>query len=142
MHSENVRVHAIRLRPGQDLRAEIESYAQAQRIQAGWIVSCVGSLTQIHLRFANQTGGTIANGHFEIVSLVGTVSISGCHLHLCVSNNTGHTAGGHLLYENRIYTTAEIIIGESKDLQFTRKEDAANGWKELHIEKKEEDNVL
>ena len=144
MHSENVTIHAIRLCPGQDLRKEIERYVEAQNIQAGWLVTCVGSLTQTHMRFANQPAGKLFTGYFEIVSLVGTVSINGCHLHLSVSNHMGYTTGGHLLYENLVYTTVEIIIGTSSCLKFTRKADADTGWKELHIEKSEgeEQNVL
>lgn len=137
MYCENVTVHAIRLRPGQDLRKEIERYIEAQNIQAGWLATCVGSLTQTHIRFAGQSAGNFATGYFEIVSLVGTVSINGCHLHLSVSDRVGQTTGGHLLYENLVYTTAEIIIGAGSDLRFTRKADADTGWKELNIEKVE-----
>jgi predicted DNA-binding protein with PD1-like motif len=134
MPLHTIQLHAFRLMPGQDLRQEIEAYVQQQNIGAGWIQTCVGSLTQTHLRFANQQTGTTRNGHFEIVSLVGTVSSNGCHLHLCVSDAQGQTSGGHLLFDNRVYTTAEIIIGESKAFVFTRAPDAATGWKELHIE--------
>lgn len=133
-------VHALRLMPGQDLRKEIEAYVQAKNMQAGWIATCVGSLTQSHLRFADQPAGVLLHGPFEIVSLAGTVSNNGCHLHLCVSDGLGHTTGGHLLYQNLIYTTAEIIIGESNGLRFMRQKDASTGWNELGIKKRNEEN--
>ena len=76
------------------------------------------------------------NGHFEIVSLSGTVSINGDHLHMSISDSTGKTTGGHLLEGNIIYTTAEIIIGENKDLVFTREKDGTTSWPELQIRKK------
>jgi predicted DNA-binding protein with PD1-like motif len=123
----------LRLKPGQDLRGEIEAYVQKEGIEAGWIQTCVGSLTQLHLRFANQPSGTKHKGHFEIVSLAGTVSSNGCHLHMSVSNETGHTVGGHVLPENIVYTTAEIIIGESKTLLFSRVQDGTTPWKELQL---------
>jgi predicted DNA-binding protein with PD1-like motif len=64
--------------------------------------------------------------------LVGTVSISGSHLHLSISDSTGKTIGGHLLEDNLVYTTAEIVIGESKNLLFTR-EKMELPWEELQI---------
>ena len=63
----------------------------------------------------------------------GTVSISGSHLHLSISDSTGKTIGGHLLEDNLVYTTAEIVIGESKNLLFTREKDGTTPWEELQI---------
>src|SRR5690349_20024615 len=80
MQNDEVKIHAFRLKPGQDLKQEITSYVQQHKIEAGWIMTCVGSVTQYNLRFANQPDGTNGNGHFEIMSLVGTVSINGSHL--------------------------------------------------------------
>ena len=136
MPHEDLKIHAFRLKPGQDLKSAIEIYAETEKIEAGWIITCVGSLTQTHLRFANQPAGSKANGHFEIVSLVGTVSTNGCHLHLSVSDSLGRTTGGHLLPENLVYTTAEIVIGESKQLIFTREKDGTTEWEELQVKKK------
>ena len=81
--------------------------------------------------------GKKANGHFEIVSLVGTVSINGSHLHMNVSDSTGATIGGHLLDSNLVYTTAEIVIGEDKQLVFTREKDGSTPWEELRIKPKQ-----
>ena len=136
MPHEDLKIHAFRLKPGQDLKTAIEIYAETEKIEAGWIITCVGSLTQTHLRFANQPAGSKANGYFEIVSLVGTVSTNGCHLHLSVSDSLGRTTGGHLLPENLVYTTAEIVIGESRQLVFTREKDGTTEWEELQVKKK------
>ena len=136
MQQDKLKIHAFRLKPGQDLRNEIEAYVQKENIDAGWIMTCVGSLTQVHLRFANSSCGIKFNGHFEIVSLVGTVSINGCHLHLAVSDTSGGTLGGHLLTENLVYTTAEIVIGENKELVFTRKKEGTTDWEELQVKNK------
>jgi uncharacterized protein len=134
-HPESTKIHALRLKPGQDLRKEIEAYVRKEKIKAGWMVTCVGSLTQANLRLANQPEGTTYKGHFEIVSLVGTLSTAGCHLHLSFSDSTGRTIGGHLLPDNLVYTTAEIVIGESKDLLFTREKDGSTPWEELQIKR-------
>lgn len=131
-----VKTHAFRLKPGQDLRKEIESYVKAHNIEAGWIVTCVGSLTQYNLRFANQPEGSKGNGHFEIVSLVGTLSTHGSHLHASVSDSLGRTVGGHLLEGNLVYTTAEIVLGESTDMIFKRVKDGSTEWPELEVGKR------
>lgn len=137
MKQENIIVHAFRLKPGEDLRAGIEAFVKQENIQAGWVMTCVGSLTQTNLRFANQPNGTKANGHFEIVSLVGTVSVNGSHLHLSVSDSLGQTTGGHLLNENLVYTTAEIVLGESLHHVFTREKDGTTPWEELQVKRKD-----
>jgi len=136
MNSSDSITHAIRLKPGQDLRQEIESFVKKEDIKAGWIITCVGSLTSTNMRFANQPEGTNAKGHFEIVSLVGTISTNGSHLHLSVSDSLGNTIGGHMLEGNLVYTTAEIVIGESKKFEFAREKDGSTKWEELQIRKK------
>ena len=136
MHQEQLKIHVFRLKPGQDLKKEIEAYVYNEKMEAGWIITCVGSLSQLHLKFANQFHGTELNGHFEIVSLVGTLSINGCHLHISISDGKGKTTGGHLLAGNLIYTTAEIVIGESRHLVFTREKDGTTDWEELQVTKK------
>ena len=95
--SSVLKTYALRLRPGDDLRQQLTAFVQAHHIVAGTMLTCVGSLTVATLRLANQEGPTVYRGHFEIVSLVGTLSASGSHLHLAVSDSTGRTIGGHLL---------------------------------------------
>lgn len=107
--SVGIKVFALRLTPGQDLRREIENFAKQKVIKAGFIMTTVGSLEKTALRLADQNESTIFDGKFEIVSLVGTISPDGIHLHLSVSDNSGRTIGGHLVEVCRIYTTAEII---------------------------------
>jgi uncharacterized protein len=132
----NNRVFALRLRPGQDLKKEIMAFAKANDIKAGYIITCVGSLKKATLRLANQPEATVWNDKFEIVSLVGTLSSeSGAHLHASISDGTGKTIGGHLMDDNLVYTTAEIVIGEVLDLKFSRQLDSITTYKELFIEK-------
>jgi len=52
----NNHVYALRLHPNQDLKQEIGAFAKANNIQAGYIITCVGSLKKANLRFANQPG--------------------------------------------------------------------------------------
>ena len=133
---DNNKVYVFRLMPGEDLRRSIEAIVKEKNIKAGWINTCVGSLTDYTIRFANQQGGSRGSGHFEIVSLTGTVSISGSHLHISISDSEGKTIGGHLLEGCKIYTTAEIVIGSTTAYEFKRKKDGTTEWEELQINEK------
>lgn len=138
MHdSPGMNVFAFRLSPGQDLRRELESFTKVNNLQAGFIIACAGSLTRAVIRPANQQIPLVREGHFEIVSLTGTLSPDGPHLHIALSDSTGYTFGGHLLDGNLVYTTAEIAIGEATGLRFGRETDPATGFKELSVKKRD-----
>jgi len=132
----NILIHALRLEPKHDLKKGLQEYATLNNIKAGWIMSCAGSLETYHLRFANRDKGNNKIGFFEIISLSGTLSVSGVHLHMSVSDSQGMLMGGHLLEDCIIFTTAEVIIGESPDIVFTREYDSTTSWKELQITQK------
>lgn len=129
----NCKTHAFRLKPGQDLKNEILQYVKEKQIKAGWVSTCVGSLTNYNIRFANQPEGSSGSGHFEIVSLTGTVSVNGSHLHISISDSSGKTIGGHLLDSNIVYTTAEIVLLSSDDFIFKREKDGSTEWEELQV---------
>lgn len=136
MNKEANRIYAFRLKPGEDLKEGIEKFVKENNISAGWIATCAGSLTEYSIRFANQPEGSKGEGYFEIVSLAGTVSVNGSHLHISVSDRTGNTTGGHLLEGCTIYTTAEIIIGATDKYIFTREKDGTTAWAELQVKEK------
>lgn len=128
------RVYALRLSPGSDLKMSLLAFAREHGLRAASIVTCVGSLQRAHLRFADQEKGTVLEGKYEIVSLVGTFSAdAGGHFHLSISDGQGHTIGGHLLDGNLVYTTAEITLLEATDLEFRREPDSLTGYRELRI---------
>jgi uncharacterized protein len=130
------KVYALRLKPGEDLRKGIDVIVKEKNITAGWINTCVGSLTDYNIRFANQQEGSSGSGHFEIVSLSGTVSVNGSHLHISISDSTGKTIGGHLMDGCKIYTTAEIVIGSTSSYEFKREKDGTTPWEELQVNEK------
>ena len=132
MNSSQI-THAFRLRPGDDVKQSILQYIAEHKITAGYIITCVGSLTDYNIRFANQTDGTKGHGHFEIVSMTGVLSTEGSHIHLSISDSTGKTIGGHLMDGCKVYTTAEIVIGEERSKIFTRELDSTFGYKELKV---------
>jgi hypothetical protein len=98
-------------------------------------VTCAGSLKSASIRFANQSNNTMLEGPFEIVSLTGTLSPDGPHLHITIAAATGHTTGGHLAEGSIIYTTAEIVIAELRDVSFAREVDPQTTFRELVIRK-------
>ena len=130
---QHISTYAFRLKPGQDLKLEIQKLVTEKQIKAGWIVTCVGSLTDYNIRFANQPGGSSDTGHFEIVSLTGTVSTSGSHIHISLSDSTGKTIGGHLMDGCIVYTTAEMVIQSTNQYEFTREKDGTTPWEELQV---------
>lgn len=125
--------HPLRLFPAQDLKHELQRFVQEKNIQAGCIVTCVGSLQRAALRFAGRDNTTIFEQRFEIVSLTGTLGLDGVHLHIALSDENGVTLGGHLMDGNSVYTTAEVVIAELLDVEFRREVDPITGYKELVV---------
>ena len=131
---EHMRVHVFRLRPGDDLLESLRAYAHAQHLRAAVVLTGAGSLTQAAIRYANQPNATLSTGHFEIVSLVGTLEDGGEHLHLSLGAENGTMIGGHLMPGCKIYTTGEIVLGELQDARFARELDKqGSGWEELKV---------
>ena len=128
--------YTFRLTPGQDLMDAIESFVLQNQIEAGCVLSAVGSLTQAVLRLANHDEYNRYEGFFEIVSVTGTVSTHGSHLHIAISDDEGTTIGGHLVSGCKIYTTAEIVIIAFSDLIFQRTIAEDSGYAELAVYKK------
>ncbi|GAB4367006.1 MAG: DNA-binding protein [Elainellaceae cyanobacterium] len=124
---------ALRLKPQQDLKVELNAFICQQEIEAACILTCVGSLTRAALRLAGQSETTMYEGKFEIVSLTGVMSRHGAHYHVAIADHNGCTYGGHLLEGCLIYTTAEIVIGVLPDLRFKREYDLDTGYHELFI---------
>src|SRR3954471_24157163 len=53
--SSDSRLWVLRLRPGDDLVDSIMDFARKHSINAGGIVTCVGSLSHARLRYASQS---------------------------------------------------------------------------------------
>ena len=127
----------FRLKPGQDLFDSIEAFVADNKIEAGCVLSAVGSLTHVTLRLANRDTYNEYEGHFEIVSITGTVSTNGSHVHVSISDGDGVTIGGHLVSGCKIYTTVEIVLAGFDDVIYKRellKNDS--GYEELVVYKK------
>ena len=125
--------YTFRLKPGQDLFDSIEASVHEKRIGAGCVLSGVGSLAHARLRLADRDSYSEYNGSFEIVSITGTVSVHGSHLHIAISDGDGKTIGGHLESGCKIYTTAEIMIAVFNDVIYRREFIEDSGYDELAV---------
>ena len=125
--------YTFRLRSGQDLFDSIQAFVKEKHIEAGCVLSGVGSLTHATLRFANREFLSEYDNYFEIVSITGTVSIHGSHLHISISDGDGKTIGGHFESGCKIYTTAEIVLLVFDDVIYKREFAEDSGYDELKV---------
>lgn len=139
-----MRAHAFRLAPGTDLKAALAHLAEAHGLRAGCIVACVGSLARARLRMAGAAGDAEVFKTFdepmEIVSLTGTLSPDGMHVHISLARADGACIGGHLVQGCIVHTTAELVIGELPDVEFRRLADPATGYLELAVLPRSQDD--
>ena len=88
--------HVFRLQKGDDLKLSIEKYVEEKNIRAGVIISCVGCLYKSVIRNAGGKESVQLDKDVEIVSITGTLSQDGCHIHVSLSDEELKTYGGHL----------------------------------------------
>eukprot|EP00934_Nitzschia_sp_Nitz4_P002515 Nitzschia sp. Nitz4//scaffold48_size128905//78473//78964//NITZ4_003605-RA/size128905-processed-gene-0.249-mRNA-1//-1//CDS//3329552997//2505//frame0 len=143
-----MQAHAVRIPAGADLVSSLLSAATNAMKQSGaqsaFILTAVGSLQYAKLRMANA--GKPEDGsddlpinelkewreRLEIVSLVGTFSVDGKHLHMSVSDKHGAVFGGHVM-EGTIFTTLELVLGTIPNVAFNREIDHVTGFDELVV---------
>lgn len=128
-------LYAVRLVPQQDLKQALVRWVDKNAVEAGCILTAVGSLSRATLRFAGQSEATVLEQPFEVISLSGTLAKGGVHLHLAIADASGQMRGGHLMDGCLIRTTAEIVIGDLNQFAFSRVFDRQTGYRELTIER-------
>jgi predicted DNA-binding protein with PD1-like motif len=130
-----MQVHVLRLSPGDDLRGALEmtfaGLSHESGIEAACIVSAVGSLSRAVLRYADQPAGSETVAALELLSLSGTLSRDGAHLHASVAGDKGAVMGGHVMPGCIVRTTAEVVIALLPGWEFRRELDRATGFNEL-----------
>ena len=125
--------YTFRLSPGQDLFDSIQAFVMKKHVTAGCILSGVGSLSFATLRLADRIENSEFQGPFEIVSITGTVSVHGSHLHISIADGEGKTLGGHFESGCTIYTTAEIVLAVFPDAIYKREFAEDSGYDELAV---------
>lgn len=126
-----MRTQVLRLNPGDDLRGALDAALLHDGGAAAFVVSGVGSLRRAALRFAGQAQPKRIEGDLEILTMSGTLSPDGAHLHISVSDSTGKVAGGHVALGCTVRTTAEILIAFLPEWHFARVDDPQTGYPEL-----------
>ena len=122
----------FRFTKGMDLKEEIEKYSINNNI-SGVLISSVGCLNKLVIRLADGESILKKDGNFEIVSITGTLSPNGVHIHISVSDEFGNTIGGHLKNGCIVNTTAEICLIIFDNIKFGRKFDETTGYDELVV---------
>lgn len=120
----------LRLSPGADLRRAAEEAG----VGSAFVISGIGSLVDVQLRFAGASEATQLHGDFEMLSLSGTITADGAHLHMAVADAGGRVYGGHVVYGNTVRTTAELLLALTPDFHLSRALDAATGYAELVVQ--------
>jgi len=128
-----MKTYAMRLTQDQDLKKELVRFTHENNIQAGIILTTVGSLKRAMIRYAGDNDASQIDGKLEILSVVGTLCQDGVHLHIAVADHKGTTFGGHLMDGCLVRTTAEIVIANLGDFHFTREFDPNTGYPELVV---------
>lgn len=117
---------ALRLVPGDDLRGALHG-------RTGFVVAGIGSLVHAQLRLAGEPGPTRIDGPLEILTLSGSLSPDGAHLHVSVSDAAGRVLGGHVCAGCEVLTTAELLIAPLPAGSLGRQFDTSTGYAELVI---------
>ena len=128
-----MKVMPRRLSPCDDLRLTLVAWMGKQEAQAGCVIRGIGSLSVAQLRLAGNQESNTLTGELEIISLAGTLSPDGAHLHIAVADCSGAVIGGHLCAASLVRTTVELVVGLLHDWEFRRVLDPATGYAELQI---------
>ncbi|GGY16573.1 hypothetical protein GCM10007386_52980 [Pseudoduganella dura] len=121
----------LRLRPGDDLRGAIEAVLREHG--AAFVLQGIGSLSVARLRFAGRPQPDVLAGDLEILTLAGSVSPDGAHLHMAVADAAGRVSGGHVAPGCIVRTTAELLVALLPGHVFAREHDSGTGYPELSI---------
>ena len=124
--------YCFRLTKGMDFKKEIEKYVISNKV-SGVILCAVGCLSKLTIRLADGQSVLEKDGMFEIVSVTGTLSEDGLHIHISVSDEAGNTIGGHLKDGCIVNTTSEVVLNIFDDIKFKREYDEKTGYNELVI---------
>lgn len=123
----------VRVQPGEDLRSFLDRYVFPSGEASGFVVAGLGSLQDAKLRFAAQDEASIVKGPSELLSISGSISANGCHVHVVLSTDQGQVLGGHLCHGSMVRTTAEMLLAATAGYSLTREIDSQTGYPELSI---------
>ncbi|MBR2685319.1 MAG: DNA-binding protein [Erysipelotrichaceae bacterium] len=126
-----MREYAERLTENTDLKEAILRIAKENHIESGVVLCGVGCLKEVHIRKAGAKETFHSQGHYEIVSLMGTIATGKVHIHISLSDEEMNTIGGHLLSGCIVDTTCELVLGILEEYELSREFDTNTGYDEL-----------
>lgn len=100
----------LHLAPGSDLRRSLEEFAVA-RAAIGFLLGVVGDLSRAAFQCPGQPQPAVIEGDLEIITLNGTLSPQGVHLHLSLSDGACQVWGGHLEHGTVVRKGADLLVG-------------------------------
>ncbi|MEY8877119.1 MAG: PPC domain-containing DNA-binding protein, partial [Leptothrix sp. (in: b-proteobacteria)] len=86
----------LRLHPGDDLRHALDAALRTHGVEAGFVLSGIGSLSRARLRWAGADEAQAFDAPLEILTLAGSLGPDGSHLHASVADAAGRVWGGHV----------------------------------------------
>jgi predicted DNA-binding protein with PD1-like motif/glutaredoxin len=105
-----MRALPLTLAPGQDLKLSLDTLAREQNC-SGFVLGVVGNLSRAVFQCPGRPEPTVLEGDLEIITLNGTVSPQGAHLHLSLSDGACQVWGGHLEPGTLVLKGAELLLG-------------------------------
>ena len=127
-------MYIFRLHRGDDLKNSILEFCRMNNINSGIMACAVGCCSKVRFRLAGAESFYEDERDYEIVSIMGTISKDGVHIHISFGDDTGKVVGGHLSDGCIINTTCEVSIIKSDKYKLSREYDEETCYKELVIE--------
>ena len=100
----------LTLNTGSDLYQSLETLARDQQF-TGFVLGVVGNLTRAAFQCPGRPEPTVLEGDLEVITLNGTLSPSGVHLHLSLSDGACQVWGGHLEPGTLVQKGVDLLIG-------------------------------
>jgi len=101
---------ALHLDAGSDVHQSLAALAREEGGQ-GFVLSVVGNLSQAVFQCPGRAEPTRLRGELEIITLSGTLSPEGVHLHLSFSDGDCRVWGGHLESGTLVLRGADLLVG-------------------------------
>ena len=105
-----MRAVPLHLEAGSDVRRSLEQLA-LEHDAGGFVLSVVGNLSQAAFACPGKSAPTVLAGELEIITLQGTISPDGVHLHLSFSDASCQVWGGHLEHGTLVLRGADLLVG-------------------------------
>ncbi len=135
LSSDNLRIHVIKLRKGEDIIEQIKEIAKELRIKAGFFLG-IGAFEELHVAFYDQENKryeeTVFREKLEMTSVIGSISMDGdeffIHCHVNATGKDSKALGGHVLKGSRTFA-GEIFLIEIVGEEIRRVYDESSGLK-------------